>query len=126
VNSLADLVTFVLLWRCGSIHASPFGQAIFRGCWFTENLLTQAVAVLVLRSRTGPSLRSRPAWPVLLGAAGVFAVGVGLPLSPLAPAIGMHAPPVSFFPLLAAVLGGYCAVILAVRTAYLRVSPRWL
>jgi Mg2+-importing ATPase len=126
VNSLADLVTFVILWRFGAVHASPFGPAVFRGCWFTENLLTQAVAVLVLRSSTGPSPRNRPAWPVLLGAAGVFAVGVCLPLSPLAPAVGMHAPPVSFFPLLVAVLGGYCAVIVAVRTAYLRASPRWL
>lgn len=51
---------------------------------------------------------------------------MGLPLSPLAPALGMHAPPAAFFPVLAAVLGGYGAVILAVRTVYLRVGPRWL
>jgi Mg2+-importing ATPase len=174
INTLADLATFVMLWRLGSIHDTPSGRAIFRGDWFTENLLTQALAVLVLRSRTGPSLRSRTgsslrgraasslcsrtgrslrgraasslcsrtassprdrtgssphnraAWPVLLGVAGIFAVGLFLPLSPLAPAIGMHAPPLSFFPLLAAVLAGYCAIILAVRAAYLRACPRWL
>jgi Mg2+-importing ATPase len=126
VNTLADLVTFVMLWRLGSIHDSPVFRAIFRGGWFTENLLTQALAVLVLRSRAGPSLRGGAAWPVLLGAAGIFAVGVGLPLSPLAPALGMHAPPAAFFPVLAAVLGGYGTVILAVRTVYLRAGPRWL
>jgi Mg2+-importing ATPase len=134
LNTLADLATFVMLWRLGSIHDSPLRRATFRGGWFTENLLTQALAVLILRSRTGPYLRggagsssrNRAAWPVLLGAAGLFAVGVGLPLSPLAPALGMHAPPMAFFPLLVAVLGGYCAVILAVRTAYLRVCPGWL
>src|ERR1039457_6060059 len=161
VNTLADLATFVMLWRLGSMHDAPLRRAVFRGGWFTENLLTQALAVLVLRSRRGPYLRGRvgatprgragcapcrgvggaprrgaraglywrrragasprdrAAWPVLLGAAGIVAVGVGLPLSPLAPALGMHAPPAAFFPLLTAVLGAYFAVILAVRTAYL-------
>jgi len=142
INTLADLATFVMLWRFGGIHDARSGMAIFRGDWFTENLLTQALAVLVLRSRAGPWLRSRArssqrgragssprnraAWPVLLGAAGIFVVGLGLPLSPLAPAIGMHAPPMAFFPLLAAVLAGYCAIIMAVRAVYLRACPRWL
>jgi Mg2+-importing ATPase len=150
VNTLADLATFVMLWRLGSMHDAPLRRAVFRGGWFTENLLTQALAVLVLRSRRGPYLRGRvgatprgraglywrrragasprdrAAWPVLLGAAGIVAVGVGLPLSPLAPALGMHAPPAAFFPLLTAVLGAYFAVILAVRTAYLRAVSRWL
>jgi Mg2+-importing ATPase len=142
VNTLADLATFVMLWRLGAVHDTPLHRAVFRGAWFTENLLTQALAVLVLRSRRGPYLRrragasprgpagapprDRAAWPVLLGAAGVVAVGVGLPLSPLAPALGMHAPPAAFFALLTVVLGGYCAVILAVRTAYLGAGRRWL
>ena len=56
VNTLADLVTFVMLWRLGSVHHSPFRKEIFRSGLFTENLLTQAIAVLVLRSRSGPSL----------------------------------------------------------------------
>jgi Mg2+-importing ATPase len=81
---------------------------------------------LYWRRRAGASPRDRAAWPVLLGAAGIVAVGVGLPLSPLAPALGMHAPPAAFFPLLTAVLGAYFAVILAVRTAYLRAVSRWL
>jgi len=67
--------------------------------------------MLVLRSRTGPAPGNRAAWPVLLAAAAIFAVGLGLPLSPLAPAVGMHAPPLAFFPLLAAVAGGYGAII---------------
>jgi len=32
----------------------------------------------------------------------------------------------AFYPLLAAVLAGYCAIIMAVRNAYLRICPRWL
>src|ERR1039457_3873355 len=59
VHTLADLATFVMLWRLGSMHDAPLRRAVFRGGWFTENLLTQALAVLVLRSRRGPYLRGR-------------------------------------------------------------------
>jgi Mg2+-importing ATPase len=123
---LADLVTFAILWRLGTLHDGATGRAVFRAAWFTENLTTQAVAVLLLRARTGTPLRNRAAWPVLLGAALAALVGLGLPLSPLAPAIAMHAPPLVYFPLLAAVLGGYCAVLLAARAAYVKSRQRWL
>jgi Mg2+-importing ATPase len=126
VNTLADLVTFAVLWRLGNIHGSPLREAIFRGAWFTENLLTQAAAMLMLRRRAGSSPGNRAAWPVLAGVAGIIVVGMGLPVSPLAATVGMHAPPTAFYPLLAAVLSGYCAAILAVRAVYCRVSPRWL
>jgi hypothetical protein len=42
------------------------------------------------------------------------------------PVIGMHAAPLAYFPVLAAVLGGYWAGLLAVRTVYLKFSQRWL
>jgi Mg2+-importing ATPase len=126
VNTLADLATFGILWHLGSGHLAPAAQAIFRAGWFTENLLSQALTVLILRSRTGPSIRRRAAWPVAAGITGLAVVGLCLPLSPLAPAIAMHAPPPAFFPLLAAVLAGYCALILAVRASYRKSSAPWL
>ncbi len=126
VNMLADLVTFAILWRLGMLHSGALGRAVFRGAWFTENLLTQALAVLLLRARAGTPLRNRAAWPVLLGTVVAALVGLCLPLSPLASSLGMHAPPLAYFPLLAAVLGGYWATLLAVRAAYLRFSQRWL
>jgi Mg2+-importing ATPase len=126
VNTLADVATFVVLWRLGSFYDGASGRAVFRAAWFTENLLSQALAVLVLRARTGTPLRNRAAWPVLLGAALAAIVGVTLPLSPLAPAIAMRTPPLAYYPLLAAVLSGYCAVLLAVRSAYTKSRQRWL
>jgi Mg2+-importing ATPase len=119
VNALADLATFAILRHAGG---SP---AAFRAGWFAENLLTQAITVLVLRARAGPSARHRPAWPVLAGAAGLAAVGLGLPLSPLAAAISMHAPPPGFLLLLPVVLGGYFALVLAARAACRKASAPW-
>ncbi len=126
LNMLADLATFAVLWRLGGVHSGPSGPATFRTGWFTENLLTQALAVLLLRSRTGPGPRDWPAWPVLLGAAVVTGTALLLPVSPLAPAVGMHPLPLAFFPALAAVLAGYVVLVLGGRAVYQRVSPCWL
>ena len=126
VNTLADLATFLVLRHLGGGHDGPAAQAAFRAGWFTENLLSQAITVLVLRSRSGPAACRRPPWPVLAGLAGLAITGLFLPLSPLAAAIAMHAPPAGFFPLLAAVLGGYSVLLLGTRAAYRKASRPWL
>lgn len=61
VNTLADLATFAILWRIIGLHGGTAGQALLRTGWFTENLLTQAVAVHLLRSRALPSARRHAA-----------------------------------------------------------------
>jgi Mg2+-importing ATPase len=63
---------------------------------------------------------------VLLAAAAIFAVGLGLPLSPLAPAVGMHAPPSAFYPLLAGVVAGYGGLVLLTRAGYRKAFGCWL
>jgi uncharacterized membrane-anchored protein len=62
---------------------------------------------------------------VLAGLAGLTIIGLFLPLSPLAAALALHAPPAGFFPLLAAVLGGYFALLLVARAAYRKASTPW-
>jgi Mg2+-importing ATPase len=126
VNAVADLAIFVLLrWIMGG-HASPADQALFRTGWFTENLLSQAVAVHLLRSRWLPSRRRHAARPVLLATLGLALVGLGLPFTPLGLALRLEPLPGLYYPLLAAVLVGYGLAVVAVRSAYLRRSGRWL
>jgi P-type Mg2+ transporter len=122
VNMLADLVTFAVLWRLGAGH----DPAVFRAGWFTENLVSQALAVVLLRSRAGPGPGRLPARPVLLAAVAVSLAGLCLPLSPLAPMLGLHPPMAGFYPLLAAVLAGYGAAMLGVRAWYRGRGGRWL
>ncbi len=126
VNTLADLATFLVLRHLGGGAHGPAARAAFRAGWFTENLLSQALTVLVLRSRTGPSARRRPPWPVLAGLTALAATGLVLPLSPLAGPLAMRAPPAGFFPLLAGVLAGYFALLLVTRAAYGKFRAPWL
>jgi P-type Mg2+ transporter len=126
VNTLADLATFAILWRIMGGHLGAAGQALFRTGWFAENLLTQAVAVHLLRSRWLPSARRHAARPVLLATLALALVGVGLPLTPVGAALRLQALPAVFYPLLAAVLAGYALAIVAARAWYMRRHNRWL
>jgi Mg2+-importing ATPase len=93
-------------------RVDPAAQASFRAGWFTENLATQALAMLLLRSG---GVRRRPARPVLVAALALLAVGVLLPLSPLAAPLGLGVLPVAWMPLLGAILAGFAGLVLAAR-----------
>ncbi len=126
VNTLADLAIFVFLWRLMGTHASAAGQALFRTGWFAENLLTQAVAVHLLRSPSLPSPRRHAARPVLLATLVLALTGLFLPVTPLGTALRLQVLPVAYFPVLAVVIVGYCAATIAAKARYLRRTARWL
>ncbi|MFE9410069.1 magnesium-translocating P-type ATPase [Streptomyces sp. NPDC006704] len=100
LNAAADLATFaVLVWALSGTRA----QTPFHAGWFTENLLTQALVMVLLRTGRGGGI------PVT---AGVLALtGLLLPLSPLGPLIGMGALPLAYYPLLAIVLALYAGAL---------------
>ncbi len=120
VNAVADLAMFGFLWWIMRGQASPAGRALFRTGWFTENLLSQAVAVHLLRSRWLPSPRHHAARPVLLATLALALLGLGLPLTPVGAALGLQPLPAIYYPLLAVVLAGYGLAITAARSVYVR------
>ncbi|WP_369377226.1 HAD-IC family P-type ATPase [Streptomyces sp. cg36] len=107
LNAAADLATFaVLAWAVHSDTAAG-GQASFHAGWFTENLLTQALVMLLLRAaRPGAGA---PRGPVPLAAATLAAAGLLLPLTPAGPALGMAPLPAVYYAGLAVVLALYAA-----------------
>jgi P-type Mg2+ transporter len=115
VNAAADLATFGFLWWIMRGHVDAADQALFRTGWFTENLLSQAVAVHLLRSRWLPSRRHHAARPVLVGTLALGLVGLGLPFTPIGTALRLVPLPAAYFALLTAVLAGYGLAIVAVR-----------
>ncbi|WP_307847770.1 HAD-IC family P-type ATPase [Streptomyces durocortorensis] len=118
LNAAADLATFGVL-ALALHNASGDGEAAFHTGWFTENLLTQALVMILLR--TGRSAAERRAGGPLRGAAaGLAAVGVALPLTPLGPLLGMSALPPLYYLLLGSVLGLYAVGLTAARRRYER------
>ncbi|MCI3271621.1 HAD-IC family P-type ATPase [Streptomyces cylindrosporus] len=119
LNAVADLATF------GVLALSPRGpdavddQSVFHSAWFTENLLTQALVMLLLR--TGRSLaEGRAPGPLGWAAAALATVGLLLPPTPLGAALGMTTLPAAYHLLLTVVLGLYALALLAARAWYER------
>ncbi|QUC63185.1 magnesium-translocating P-type ATPase [Streptomyces sp. A2-16] len=115
LNAVADLATFGVL--AFALRGPGDDEALFHSGWFTENLLTQAVVMVLLSpgslGRGGP----RPG-PVTWSAAALAAVGLLLPASPPGAALGLSPLPGVYYGLLAAVLALYAVGLLAARARH--------
>ncbi|WP_240799087.1 magnesium-translocating P-type ATPase [Streptomyces sp. A0958] len=105
LGALADLATFATLAATATASAAH-DEGAFHSGWFTENLLTQALVMLLLR--TGPRPAPRP---LRIAATALAAVGIALPLTTLGARLGLEPLPMSYYLLLAAVLTGYAAAL---------------
>ncbi|WP_371591070.1 MULTISPECIES: magnesium-translocating P-type ATPase [unclassified Streptomyces] len=114
LGALADLATFGALALClpGSLDLGD--QQGFHAGWFTENLLTQALVMLLLRTGRRTA-EGRTPGPVRWAATGLAAVGILLPLTPLGPWLGVSGLPPLYYPLLAAVLVAYALALVLLR-----------
>jgi len=92
ISSLFDFATFGLMLFV--FNAAP-GE--FRAGWFIESIATQTLIIFAIRTRRVPFLRSRPSMGLLGASLGVVALGIFLPLSPLAGLLGFDPLPVPFF-----------------------------
>ncbi|KOX06368.1 magnesium ABC transporter ATPase [Streptomyces sp. NRRL B-1140] len=122
LNALADLATFAVLALALNGPDAVDDEAVFHSAWFTENLLTQAAVMLLLRTGRRDAA-GRPPGPVGLAAAGLAAVGLLLPPSPLGAALGMTPLPAAYYLLPAVVLGLYALALAAARARHRRRQP---
>ncbi|ABK04853.1 magnesium-translocating P-type ATPase [Arthrobacter sp. FB24] len=92
ISSVFDFATFALMLF--AFNAVP-GE--FRAGWFIESIATQTLIIFAIRTRRVPFLRSRPSAGLLGASLGVVALGIFLPLSPLAGVLGFDPLPTPFF-----------------------------
>ncbi|MFF2324926.1 MULTISPECIES: magnesium-translocating P-type ATPase [unclassified Streptomyces] len=119
LNAAADLATFAVLACALHGSATSVGQEAFHSGWFTENLLTQALVMLLLR--TGRSTaEGHSGGPLRAAASGLAVVGLLLPLTPLGSLLGMSTLPPLYYLLLATVLALYAYGLKAARARYER------
>ncbi|MCN9244978.1 magnesium-translocating P-type ATPase [Streptomyces sp. RY43-2] len=119
LNAVADLATFGVLALAVHGPGNSDDEAVFHSGWFTENLLTQALVMVLLSVGRRTAERRRPG-PVARAAVALAVVGLLLPPSPLGPWFGLTALPAVYYLLLTAVLVLYAAGLLAARRRYER------
>lgn len=113
LSSVFDLVTWGVLWFVfGAGRAHP---ELFQTGWFVESLLSQLLAVHIIRTRRPPfpfrRTGSRPSRALLGATAAAGAFGLALPFTLLAGPLGMHRLPLGYYGLLPAILLGYLVIL---------------
>ncbi|MER5925168.1 magnesium-translocating P-type ATPase [Streptomyces mirabilis] len=119
LNAVADLATFAVLAL--TLHGPGTGndEAVFHSGWFTENLITQALVMVLLRSGRR-LIEGRALGPVGWSAAALAVIGIALPPSPLGPVLGLSTLPFEYYLLLAVVLALYAAGLALARARHER------
>jgi len=119
ISSLFDLVTFAVMWWVLGAN-SPERQALFQTGWFVVGLLTQTLVVHMVRTPKLPFVQSRAAAPLIAMTLLIMALGLWLPVSPLAAHFRLVALPPPYFLWLAAILLGYCTLATLMKRVYIR------
>jgi len=91
----------------------------FHTGWFVESLATQTLVLFVIRTAKNP-LRSRPSRPLIASCLAAVAIGIFLPFSPLAGALGFTVMPLSFFSFLAVATAAYLVLVEFAKRRLLR------
>ena len=119
LSSIFDYTTFALLFFV--LGANTVGQAaLFHTGWFVESLLTQTLIIHVIRTNRLPFFQSLPSWPLAATTTAVVAVGLWLPVSPFAAALGLVPLPREFWLPLLATVGAYLLLTQGVKMWFVR------
>jgi Mg2+-importing ATPase len=105
ISSAFDFLTFYVLLRV--LHAS---EATFHSGWFVESLATQTLVLFIIRTMGNP-LRSTPSQGLVITAVAALGVGVALPWTRLAGALGFTPLPWTFLLFLLAACACYLALV---------------
>ena len=119
ISSLFDIITFGLMWWVFDAN-SPARQALFQSGWFVVGLLTQTLVVHMVRTPKLPFVQSRAAAPLMAMTLAIMAVGLWLPLGPLAAYFKLQALPAAYYGWLLAIVLGYCTLTTLMKRVYIR------
>jgi Mg2+-importing ATPase len=121
ISSVFDILTFAMMWFVFGAK-TPAQQTLFQSGWFIVGLLTQTLVVHMIRTRKLPFIQSRAAAPLMVMTGIIIAVGIFLPMGPLAHYFKLQALPPLYFVLLPLIVLGYMASIQAMKHFY---NNRW-
>ena len=119
ISSLFDLLTYTMMWVVFSANTVE-AQTLFQSGWFIVGLLTQTLIVHMIRTPKIPFLQSRAATPLLLMTGCIMAIGIFLPMGPLAHYVKLQALPPLYFVFLPLILLSYMGLTQAMKGLYSR------
>jgi P-type Mg2+ transporter len=118
-SSVFDYTTYLMmlyLFDCWN----PANASLFQTGWFVESLLTQTLIIHIIRTNRIPFIQSRASWPLIATTAGIMALGIWLPSSPIGHWLGFTPLPPLYWPLLVLTLLSYVLLTQGVKMWLIR------
>ena len=119
ISSVFDLACFAIMWWVFGADRLSL-QSLFQSGWFVLGLLTQTLVVHMIRTPKLPFIESRAAAPLLVTSLLIVALGIYLPMGPLADYFKLQALPPAYFAWLLALLTGYGLLTTMMKRIYVR------
>ncbi len=119
ISSIFDYATYFTMLFVFNAWNDP---ALFQTGWFVESLLTQTLIIHIIRTSRIPFFQSRASTPLIAMTLAVCAIGIVLPLTPLADTLGFKPLPALYWPILAAFLLTYAVLTHLVKSWFIK---RW-
>jgi len=119
VSSVFDITTYCVMWFVFGANSAEH-QTLFQSGWFIEGLMTQTLVVHMIRTQKIPFIESRPGTALLATTCLIMAVGIFIPMGPIASYFKLQALPLAYFPILLTILVAYMALTQAMKRYYTR------
>jgi len=117
ISSVFDFLTFFIMLLI--FNAT---EPLFQTAWFLESLCTQTLVIFVIRTRRTPFYRSRPSRLLAFSTLIIVASALVIPFTPIGGLFRFVQLPLTFFVILAALIGVYLAVVELVKKWFFK---RW-
>jgi Mg2+-importing ATPase len=119
ISSVFDYLTYFTMYYL--FQANVVGKAaLFQTGWFVESLLSQTLIIHIIRTDRMPFLESHASTPLVFTSLIICTIGIWLPFSPFAHALGFTPLPPLYFALVAAMLVAYLSLTHFVKTWFHR------
>ena len=119
ISSIFDYITYYVMYFV--YHANTVAQAsLFQTGWFVESLFSQTLIIHIIRTGKIPFLESRASLPLILTSLTICSIGVWLPMSPFAQALGFRALPSSYWLVLGLIMFSYMLLTQGVKSWFIK------
>ncbi|HSX10079.1 MAG TPA: magnesium-translocating P-type ATPase [Candidatus Saccharimonadales bacterium] len=115
LSSIFDYATFAIMLFL--FHARG---PLFQTGWFIESIATEILVVFVIRTARTPFFLSKPGKWLMITCISLALIGVLLPFTPLAPALGLVIPPMRYFGILVILIIAYLFLVETVKNVFLK------
>lgn len=119
LSSIFDIITFAVMWYVFKAN-DVIHQTLFQSGWFVVGLLTQTLIVHIIRTPKIAFFQSRASWQLTAMTVLIMAVGVFLPMGPLAGYFKLQPLPLPYFGWLAGIILGYTLLTAMMKRYYIR------